>query len=88
MGNQIIAHEGWGRPTSYADVLRTLGDRGILPSEFSQQIVGMAGLRNILVHGYLDVDLQVLIRLARRSNDFTRFAAYILDYLEGRPSES
>lgn len=82
IGNQVIADGGWGRPASYAEVIRILGQRGVLPREFAQSIVGMAGLRNILVHGYLDVDLPRLLELARRGSDFDAFACHVLRYLD------
>ena len=43
----------------------------------------VAGFRNVLVHGYLDVDLDVLHRLLHeRLGDFEIFAARVESYLD------
>jgi uncharacterized protein YutE (UPF0331/DUF86 family) len=36
----------------YGEVILKLGKHGVIPEEFSDQIKGMAGLRNILIHEY------------------------------------
>jgi len=42
----------------------------------------MAGFRNILQHGYVELDLEQLHRNARRFEDFSRFAECVVGYLE------
>jgi uncharacterized protein YutE (UPF0331/DUF86 family) len=41
----------------------------------------MAGLRNILVHDYLEVDPRELRKHLRRLNDFERYSRYVVEYL-------
>ncbi len=51
--------------------------------EFVHEFRNVAGFRNVLVHGYLDVDLDVLYTLLHdRLGDFESFAARIETHLE------
>jgi uncharacterized protein YutE (UPF0331/DUF86 family) len=51
-----------------------LGKHRVIPQEFSDQIKGMAGLRNILIHEYLKVDRKKLFDYLRyRLEDFVQF---------------
>lgn len=48
----------------------------------ADKIKGMAGLRNILVHDYLRVDLEKLIEFVRfRLEDFLVFMRVVREYL-------
>jgi uncharacterized protein YutE (UPF0331/DUF86 family) len=60
-----------------------LGDVGALPSQFAEEIKPIAGFRNILVHGYMDIDeRKVFENLRRGLKDFPRFAGYITSWME------
>jgi uncharacterized protein YutE (UPF0331/DUF86 family) len=66
----------------YAAAIDTLSDLGVLPAEFSKQFRAVAGLRNILVHGYLSVDeARVHAALNERLDDFTAFAEHVEAFL-------
>jgi len=48
---------------------------GILDADFAQRFRAVAGFRNLLVHGYLEVDLARLHKLLNeRLDDFVAFA--------------
>jgi len=54
----------------------------VLPSSFAKRFRAVAGLRNVLVHGYLDVDLAVVHRLLNEDlGDFTEFAGHVDRFL-------
>ncbi|MCC6545046.1 MAG: DUF86 domain-containing protein [Nitrospirae bacterium] len=66
----------------YVDVIDKLGEREVIPSEFSQTIRGMAGFRNILIHEYAAVDIKKVYHvLHNQLDDFRKFAEYIDAYL-------
>ena len=53
------------------------------PREFVSQFRSVAGFRNVLVHGYLDVDLELLhLLLTTRLGDFETFASHIEAYVQ------
>jgi len=67
----------------YSQIIRKLAVHGVIPSAFADKIKGMAGLRNILVHDYLRVDLEKLIEFVQfRLEDFLVFMRLIREYLQ------
>ena len=84
IARHIIAVRGFGiADLDTLNLLDVLGQQGVLPSEFVHEIRGMAGMRNILVHLYWQVDFQkVYEMITTRLGDFDQFARFILEYLE------
>lgn len=81
MGAHLLASEIKNDWEDYVDVILKLGKHGIIPQDFSDQIKGMAGLRNILIHEYLKIDLNRLFDYLRyRLEDFAQFIKYIREY--------
>lgn len=56
----------------------------MLPKVFARRFSSAAGLRNILVHDYVDVDLPLIFRQRRGLKDFDTFARRVARYLERR----
>jgi uncharacterized protein YutE (UPF0331/DUF86 family) len=52
----ILAGTGAAAPETYADALSALGAAGVIPSHLGEHLAQAVRLRNILVHGYLDID--------------------------------
>lgn len=81
IATHIAASRGRDVP-DYASAIDELGRLGVLTHEFAREFRSVAGFRNVLVHGYLDVNLDVLHTLLHdRLGDFESFAARIEDYL-------
>ena len=71
-------------PATYAASIDGLVHAGILPAPFGEQFRRIAGFRNVLVHGYLEVDLNVLTSVLRNQlSDFDRFAEFVDQWLAG-----
>lgn len=67
----------------YASAIDELVRLGVVPDEFARRFRGIAGFRNILVHGYLAVDPEILHRLLNeRLDDFVEFAGLIQAHLD------
>jgi uncharacterized protein YutE (UPF0331/DUF86 family) len=63
--------------------LHELGALGVLPAAFAKRLRAIAGFRNVLVHGYLEVDVARLHRVLRdQLDDFVEFAGHVGRYLE------
>lgn len=83
IGAHLLASEIKNDWEDYGEVILKLGKHGVIPQEFSDQIKGMAGLRNILVHEYMRIDLEKLLNsLKYHLEDFVQFIRYIRSYQE------
>lgn len=81
----LLSGSGINDWDDYRGAILKLGETGVLPPAFAEQICGMAGLRNILVHGYLEIDIEkVWDILHHRLDDFRTFARHVVEYLEGK----
>ena len=70
---------------SYGSAIDRLAEMGALPPSFAKRFRAIAGFRNVLVHGYLDVDTEIVARmLAERLDDFEKFAHHIERWLDDR----
>ena len=82
IATHIAASRGRDVP-DYASAIDELGRLGVLDRDFVREFRNVAGFRNVLVHGYLEVDLGLLHALLHeRLGDFESFAASIDGYLE------
>ncbi len=83
IGRHIIAKKGLGKPEKYSHIIELLGQHGIISSEFSIRIKGMAGYRNRLVHEYAHITSEELYDIIdTRLKDFEQFSKYIVEFLE------
>lgn len=87
LGRHLVVKSGLGVPQDYRSVIEKLKEGQILPADFAQKIISMAGYRNRLIHEYNKVTPEELYEiLEKRLGDFTLFCRYIVSYLE-RTSE-
>ena len=79
----LVANAQHGMPEMYRDLALVLSKEGVFPKEFAVRLAQMIGLRNVLVHQYLQVDLEKLhMAIQKDLGDFDEFARYIVAYLE------
>lgn len=48
----ILIKKGYPKSSSYSDSIHKLGNYGLIPEDFSEKFVYIAGLRNFLAHDY------------------------------------
>jgi len=83
IGAHILASQIKNDWEDYSEVIIKLGKHEVVPKEFSERIKGMAGLRNILVHEYMRIDLEKLLNsLKYHLEDFVQFIRHIRSYQE------
>ncbi|MCB0036829.1 MAG: DUF86 domain-containing protein [Anaerolineales bacterium] len=71
----VLAEKGIA-PTSYRDAFAEAGKAGLLSQELAQRLGQAAGMRNILVHLYEQIDYEILHQSIRPAlRDFAQFAA-------------
>jgi uncharacterized protein YutE (UPF0331/DUF86 family) len=82
VASHLVASTGRDVP-DYASAIDGLSGIGVLSSEFAVRFRGVAGLRNVLVRGYLDVDPALIHSLLNeRLGEFEEFARQVEAYLE------
>jgi len=70
-------------PEEYRDLPVIASRLGVFPEELATKVASMIGMRNVLVHMYLDVDLSLVHRMLQDNlDDFNQFAGYVDAYLE------
>ena len=80
IGNYLIGQLGLAVPDEAENVFAVLGREDVIEPDLARRLVGMVRFRNILVHDYLDIDLQIVYHnLTDELGDFDRFAQTILD---------
>jgi uncharacterized protein YutE (UPF0331/DUF86 family) len=81
VATHLVASAGRDVP-DYATAIDELANLGILTREFATEFRAVAGFRNVVVHGYLDVDLEIVHRLLNeRLDDFAEFARRVNAHL-------
>jgi uncharacterized protein YutE (UPF0331/DUF86 family) len=79
----IISENGWGVPGSASEMFYLLEDRGILDPELTERMIKAVGLRNLIVHEYGKVDLNLLFATVRNNlNDLNSYLSNIFKKLD------
>ena len=79
----LVGHFGF-YANSYEESLLGLRDKGVISSALFDQIKGLGGFRNILVHMYQEIDpVLVADSLQKGLHAFPQFAQEILLWLDG-----
>lgn len=85
IATHLAAAAGLDAP-DYATAIDRLAELSVLSGEFASRLRPIAGFRNVLVHGYLQVDLDIVQRVMRESlQDLEDFARHVEAYL-ARPA--
>jgi len=65
IGAHIMADQGSGVAGSVNETFYTLHDKGLLPLDLQEKMVSMVGFRNILVHEYETITLEIVHSIIR-----------------------
>lgn len=78
VASHIVSDEALGEPQTNRQLFDLLARAGWLESNLADRLSRMAGFRNVLVHGYDDVDLAVVEDIVRnRLDDLLEFVAVV-----------
>jgi uncharacterized protein YutE (UPF0331/DUF86 family) len=56
----VVSDRRLGEPRTNHELFRLLAADGWLPAPLAQELAKMAGFRNVIVHGYAEVDLGIV----------------------------
>jgi uncharacterized protein YutE (UPF0331/DUF86 family) len=83
IGTHILSGHFNVHPADYEDVIRLLAVHRVITPELESRLRGLGGFRNVLVHGYLEIDAGRVYRfLQEESLVFGDFGAAIEAWLE------
>lgn len=75
IGAHLIAELGLETPSEYRGVFENLRKAGLDP-QLAERLADAAGMRNVLVHAYLEVDDEAVWDALDRLDELRRFAAF------------
>ena len=81
IGAHLISELGLKAPADYRGVFASLGPAGLDP-QLAERLAAAAGMRNILVHGYLDVDDALVWDALTRLDDLRGFAGTVREIVD------
>ena len=73
VANHIVAEDSAETPEDYGSTFVLLARMGVVDEELAGRLRSAAGLRNILVHAYTDVDATMLWERLAELDDLERF---------------
>ncbi len=83
IANHLLIGGDLEQPSDSRSAILGLGRYDILPQDFAQELAGMSGLRNVIVHRYMTVDDELIYQFLQRCvTDFEAFSQHIVDYLQ------
>lgn len=82
VASHIVSDERLGEPDTYRELFTLLERNGWISGAVADRLRDMAGFRNVLVHGYAELDLAVVQEiLAERLEDLEEFGRRIREQL-------
>jgi uncharacterized protein YutE (UPF0331/DUF86 family) len=86
VAQHACASEGWGPPGTNPDALRLLARHGVLPPELGDALARAVGFRNVLVHGYVDVDDGKVVAQLDRLDELEAFVRAVARFVSNHSS--
>ena len=82
-GNHLIAAAGFRKPLQLRDIPLILGENGVIAHALANKLARAVGLRNRLVHGYTDIDHEILYSVLQNDLvDLEEFAIAVAKHCE------
>ena len=78
VGAHLVAARGLRAPDEYRDVFERLSREETLDAALAERLKEAVGRRNLLVHGYVDVDAAVIWEKLAEVDDLRAFAGWAL----------
>src|SRR5664279_330678 len=83
IASHVIASEGWVPPASGKEAFLILANHGRLTLDLAQRLGRAAGMRNVLVHDYVAIDLSQLAHVVKYDlQDLREFAVQVATWLD------
>jgi uncharacterized protein YutE (UPF0331/DUF86 family) len=82
VNGHVVAGRAGAAPSTYRESFAAAADVGVLPRELADELAPSAGLRNVLTHEYVAIDLALVARgvVAARSG-YARYLTEVARFL-------
>lgn len=75
-----VAENSWGVPNSSREAFDLLAENGVIETELATRLKAMVGFRNIAIHDYQKINLEILERIiTHHLSDLTYYAHILLN---------
>ena len=82
IASHVVADRALRPPSTYAETFEILVQAGLMSRDLGHAMVAMTGFRNLIVHEYAQIDVNVVIRILHQHlDDFRRFESEALRWL-------
>lgn len=85
VAHHLLASELWGPAETGADAVRLLARHGVLDAHTADVMARTIGLRNVLVHGYAEVDDDLVVDNLDRLDDVQRYIDQVRTWAGRQP---
>ncbi len=83
IGSHVISDEGWGVAGSLNEIFYILRDKGVIKAEMVEKMISMVGFRNVLVHEYEDINLDIVYNILHHHlRDINEYLLAIVNYFK------
>jgi uncharacterized protein YutE (UPF0331/DUF86 family) len=83
LANHLIRKKKMGIPASSRESFLLLRDQGVIPAELAESLARMAHFRNLLVHQYEKLDVDVVVEvITKRLDELIRFGDAVMNFAE------
>lgn len=87
MAHHLCPSQAWGPPSSNAEAVTTLAAHDVLDDALARHLTGAVRFRNVLVHGYADVDDDLVVANLDRLSNVRAFIQQVSAWLATQERE-
>lgn len=85
VAHHLLASELWGPAEDSAAAVRLLARHEVIDDELAQRLGAATGFRNVLVHGYAEINDERVVANLDRLGDFDAFTEQVRRWVAARP---
>lgn len=83
IGNNIIQLKNFREPSSYKDIFEIMWENKLIGRDLKEELKKLASFRNVLVHLYVSIDLEIVYEVFKTKRKFLEeFAKIVKEFLE------
>lgn len=85
VAHHLLATELWGPADDASSAVRLLGQHGVLDQDLAEKLAAAVGFRNVLLHGYAEVDDDRVVASLDRLAELEAFIGQVRHWASQQP---